>query len=61
MKESVEYEAPQIRDLEELGLAGQFPLGVDDTCSAGTGNAKHSCTSGTGPIQNVDCAPAGAT
>jgi hypothetical protein len=47
MKKSREYEAPKIRDLEELGLKGQFPL-ADDQCSLGTGTNTHlPCYSGT--------------
>jgi hypothetical protein len=47
MKKSKEYEAPKIRDLEELGLQGQFPL-ANDTCSLGTGvNTHQPCYGGT--------------
>jgi hypothetical protein len=44
MKEQPEYEAPQVRDLEELGIRGQFPLGTN-TCTFGTGN-NNTCLSG---------------
>jgi hypothetical protein len=47
MEEKNRYEAPRIRDLEELGVEGQFPLG-GETCSEGTGGLAHGCTSGTG-------------
>jgi hypothetical protein len=53
MKQEDSYEAPVVRDLEELGLKGQFPLGVDtctvgtETCSAGAGNT---CGAGTGNL-----------
>ncbi len=45
MKEHRDYEAPQVRDLDELGISGQFPLGVN-TCTAGTGNNNQPCFSG---------------
>jgi hypothetical protein len=47
MKEKKEYEAPQIRDLEELGIQGQMPLG-DESCSVGHGGQAHSCVDGAG-------------
>jgi hypothetical protein len=34
VKDEDAYEAPRVRDLEELGLRGQFPLG-DDNCTSG--------------------------
>jgi hypothetical protein len=62
MKQEESYEAPVVRDLEELGLEGQFPLGVN-TCSAGTdagcpvGNDDNYCTAGSG---HAPCNPLGA-
>jgi hypothetical protein len=47
MKDSQGYEAPQVRDLEELGLGGRFPLG-DNTCTP------------TGSAGNNNCQPNGS-
>jgi hypothetical protein len=53
-REKKKYEAPQIRDLEDLGIRGEFPLGVD-TCSYGTGEKGHQCTYGSGTRKNDPC------
>jgi hypothetical protein len=36
MMKTDSYEAPLVRDLEELGLKGQFPLGADTCTPSGT-------------------------
>jgi hypothetical protein len=48
------YEAPQIRDLEELGLKGtRFSLGVN-TCSPNGASGTNTCQpSGSGPGTNT--------
>jgi hypothetical protein len=46
---SYTYEAPLIRDLEELGLKGQFPLSVDTCTPVGLDDgADDTCLSGCG-------------
>ena len=54
MNESRDYEAPQVRDLDELGISGQFPLGVN-SCTVGTGN-NNTCFNGSNS-GNVVCQP----
>jgi hypothetical protein len=44
MREHRDYEAPQVRDLDELGISGQFPLATN-TCTVGTGD-NNGCISG---------------
>ena len=51
MKEDRQYEAPQVRDLEELGLEGLLPLGVN-TCSVGSNGTNTCQPNGTGPGVN---------
>jgi hypothetical protein len=51
-----DYEAPRIRDLEELGLSGQFPLGVNTCTPSGSGD-QNTCPDGSGTGQ--DCNPTG--
>ena len=59
MKENREYEAPRIRDLEELGIRGESPLGVQDNCSNGSHNVGHVCASGSGTELPNDPCPSG--
>ena len=52
------YEKPQIRDLDELGVEGLWPLGsLDGGCSDGSGNQGHTCTDGSGTLQRAPCGP----
>jgi hypothetical protein len=52
MREHRDYEAPQVRDLDELGISGQFPLATN-TCTVGTGT-DNTCISGTNS-GNIGC------
>jgi hypothetical protein len=56
MKELREYEAPRVRDLEELGVWGEFPLATD-LCTVGTGELGHVCAPGTGAAKHDPCGP----
>lgn len=43
------YEPPQVKDLSELSLYGQWPLATH-TCSEGSGTFQdHTCSNGTDP------------
>jgi hypothetical protein len=59
MKRKRQYEAPEIRDLEELGLEGQFPLG-ENTCSVGdvgTNTCYNGTNTGTNTCSTGPCFP----
>jgi hypothetical protein len=41
--EKREYVAPQVKDLRELSLYGQFPLATHGCDPVGSGNTDHTC------------------
>jgi hypothetical protein len=40
------YEPPQVKDLRDLSLYGQWPLATHG-CEVGSGNTDHTCVAGT--------------
>jgi hypothetical protein len=52
------YEAPLVRDLDELGLKGQFPLSVDTCTPVGQDDAfDDTCLSGCGETCSTGLTP----